>query len=150
MKPHTICLFLAALLFSPLSVPPAFSGGNHVDWDAFSHNLVRALVTPNDGLRQSAMRQVIKYGDNLDLNEGVFEIVRMYRTHKDLQVRRLALATLPKTNSKWVMGFLRRAVEFEDSPVLRKQIYFILRQHDAKENASAFDERFGFDVATLK
>ncbi len=103
----------------------------NVDWHAFSKNLKKALQSQNLGLQTSAMGHIIFYGDKVNVGEGWIEILRVYRSQQDLQTRRLALAALPKTGSRVAIGFLRRAVEFEKSPVLKRQIQFILAE-DAK------------------
>lgn len=100
------------------------------DWQAFSKNLVKALATPNEGLQLSAMQQIITYADKLDVDDAVFDIMRFYRDHKNEKVRQLALTTLYKTQNKWAMGFLRLAVRFEKSPLLKRQIYKILENYD--------------------
>ncbi len=102
------------------------------NWQAFSQNLQKALSSGNAGLQQSAMRQVIKYGDNLNVGDGALEILRVYRSKSNLGTRRLALRALPQTHSKLIDGFLRRAVEFEKSPVLKRQLQFVVAEQDAK------------------
>jgi len=105
-----------------------------VDWDAFSKNLKQALLSENDGLKQSAMRHIIRYGDKVNVGDGMLEILHTYRSDKNLQARRLAMAALPKTGSRLAMGFLKNAVEFEQSPVLKRQIEFILAEDAATRN----------------
>ncbi len=105
-----------------------------VDWNAFSKNLKQALQSKNDGLRQSAMRHIILYGDKVNVGDGMLEILRTYRSDDDLQARRLALAALPKTGSRLAIGFLRNAVKFEKSEVLKRQIQFILAEDAATRN----------------
>ncbi|MFQ5604876.1 MAG: hypothetical protein ACE5HS_16520 [bacterium] len=131
MKPLIKLLFIVLLAISFVPVQIGLAKEKTTDWKAFSANLVKAIQTPIDGLQQSAMQQIINYSDNLDVEDAVFDIMRIYRGHKNLHVRQLALATLPKTNSNWAISFLKVLVEYEDSPVLQKQIYFILK--DARD-----------------
>jgi hypothetical protein len=128
MKPLIRLTVLAVCLLLPFSTV-SFAGDKDADWDAFSKNLVKGLASQNHGLKLSAMQQIIKYSDNLQVQAGVLDILRIYRSHPDLNTRRLALTALSKTNSNMAMGFLRRAFEFEKSPVLKKQIYFIVKGH---------------------
>lgn len=103
------------------------------NWNIFGKNLEKALLSQNPGLQQSAMQMVIRYGGKLHIGQqGTLEILHTYRSNADLQARRLALAAIPKTGSKFMMGYLKRAVLFEKSPVLKKQIEFILAEAEKK------------------
>ncbi len=102
------------------------------DWKDFGKNLEMALLSENEGLQQSAMRFVIRYGDKINVGQGTLEILRTYRSDSDLPTRRLALTALPNTGSAIVMGFLKRAARFEKSPVLKRQIEFILAENEKK------------------
>ena len=123
-KQNIIAMFS---LFTLVLFAAAFAGTNeNTDWDAFSDNLVKGLKSDNEGVRLSAMQQVITYADKVNVDDAVFDIVEVYRSHNDIKVRQLALTTLHKTNNAWAMDFLKRNLEFEKSPVLKAQIYHIL------------------------
>ena len=133
MKPlfKVVPLFVfAAFLFISTN---SFALDKNTDWKAFSKNLVKALETSNDGLQQSAMQQIIKYADNLNVKEGVNELLSVFRDHEDTQVRRLALAAIHKTKSIRAKGFLERAIDFESSPVIKKQMYFVINDLNDKK-----------------
>ena len=115
------------LLIILVSIPMlAWSGEkaetNQVDWNSFSKNLVKAIASDNEGLQRSAMRLIIHHADKVDVNQAVFDLVRIYRYHKDTKVRQLAIVALDKIHNKWAMGFLKRDLKFQESPVLQKQI----------------------------
>jgi len=115
------------VLSTMLLIAAAFAGESEkTDWDAFSKNLVKSLKSDNEGIQLSAMQQVITYADKVNVGDAVFDIVQVYRSHKDVKVRQLALTTLHKTNNAWAMDFLKRNLEHEKSPVLKAQIYHIL------------------------
>lgn len=97
-----------------------------VKWDLFSKNLVLALKSDNDGLKRSAMMRIIEYADSLKVDEAVFDVMRIYRHHKDEKCRQLALVTLHKMQNRWAINALKLHVKFEKSPQLRNQIYAIL------------------------
>ena len=128
----SLLLGLTMVAFTNSVAAEAEKDFESVDWDAFSRNLKQALLSENDGLKQSAMRHIIHFGDKVNVGDGWIEILRTYRSDKDLQTRRLALAALPKTGSRLAIGFLKNAVEFEQSPVLKRQIKFIIAED--KEN----------------
>ena len=127
MKPLILNMVLVVMLM--LFSATVFAGEKYqdTDWTAFSINLKNALNAENEGLKRSALQQIIRYHDCLDVKEAAIAILHIYRSHPDFQTRRLALTALPKTNSNYAIGYLRLAVEYEDSPILKKQILFILK-----------------------
>lgn len=95
-------------------------------WTVFSSNLVDALTSDHDGLQEAAMRMVIQYGDQVKVNDAVFDVMSIYRNHKDENMRRMAVVALGEMNSKWAISFLKRAESFEKSPVLKKTIHAVV------------------------
>ncbi len=124
----TTAILLLSLTLLTFGNSFAMDKGKDVNWDVFSKNLVRALTSQNDGLQESAMRHVITYGDQLNIRDGVLDILHVYRSHEDLQARRLALTALPRLNDPLINGFLRRAVDFEKSTILKRQLQFIIAE----------------------
>lgn len=106
-----VCLFLCN----------GFAQAGENKWDAFSKNLVRAVQSSNEGLQISAMRMIIRYSNNLNVKDAVFDLVRIFRNHSDQRVRRLAMVTLYQIQDDWAMYFLRRNRQFEkDESILRQ------------------------------
>ena len=97
-KPRTAALDLT---------PPAATA-DAAAWSAFSTNLVRALQSDNLGLKTSALQHVATYGPRLDVRAARFDIVRLYRDHRDRRVRVLALAAIVQTRYGWSLDFVRR------------------------------------------
>ena len=95
-----IVRFLTAIVPVILFVLPA-SGQDSMDrdtllkgsqWEAFNENLIKAIHSDNEGLREGALVQITRYGDFLEFPElTVFEVMRMYRDHEDPQIKRLAI-----------------------------------------------------------
>ena len=101
------------------STPPAEVEAR---WAVFSRNIVDALESDHEGLQQGALRMIIQYGTQIDAQEAVFDVVRLYRDHEDENVRRMAVVALGTMQDPWVMDFLERSLNYERSPVIRKQI----------------------------
>jgi hypothetical protein len=129
MKRLSIIL-IALLVCIPML---AFSGekaeADQVDWNAFGKNLVKAIASGNEGLQRSAMRLIIHHADKVDVGQAVFDLVQIYRNNKNEKVRQLAIVTIYKIQNKWAMGFLKRDLKFEESPVLQKQILACLNDY---------------------
>ncbi len=100
-------------------------------WKAFSTNLVHALTMDNDGVRVAAMQYIIRYGDKLDVGAAVFDVMRIYRNHKDDNVRRMAVVALGRMQSGGAIGFLRLSEEYEKSETVRHTIQAVVSEHDA-------------------
>jgi len=113
-----------------LSIPALAWSGEHAvqtaddaaKWKAFSKNLVKAIASENEGLQRSAMRLIIAHADYVDVNQAIFDLVRMYRYHKNEKVRQLAAVTIQKLQHKWANGFLVRNLKFEDNENIKNQI----------------------------
>jgi len=119
-------IIVICMMFAVFS--SAVAGETDNRWDMASRNMVEGLKNGNDGLKQSILQNIIRFGDSLDVNEAIFEIMRIYRNHENEGMRQLALIALHKTNNTWAMTFLERAIKFEKSPKLRKSMCAIL--HD--------------------
>lgn len=110
---------------SPWPTPDA--SWSETDWAAFSENLVVALATDNDGLQQSALQMIVRYGDRLDVRDAAFDVIRMFRDHRDPRVRRLAAVACTQLGSGWALGFLRMAEPFERDARVRATLQSIAR-----------------------
>jgi hypothetical protein len=113
-----------------------FSQENATDWDQFSLNLVNAFKVPNEGLHKSAMCMIIRYSDKLNVDDAVFDIVKIFRSNKDTKVRQLALVTLHKMQNAWAMDFLKRHHKFEDNVAIRKMNCCIVNSYYARQNST--------------
>jgi hypothetical protein len=109
-----------------------YSQEQATDWEQFSVNLVNAFKIPNEGLHKSAMCMIIRYADKLQVDDAVFDVVRIFRSNKDPKVRQLALVTLHKMQNAWAMDFLRRHYRFEQDETIRKMNCCIVNSYYAK------------------
>ncbi len=96
------------------------------DYEAFGKNLVKAIQSDNQGLQVSAMQQVIKYGTNVNVNNAVLDIVRVYRINKNKHFRQLALAAINAMQSEWALGIVQRDYNFEKDPQIKRMMAAVL------------------------
>lgn len=89
-----------------------------VDWERFSSSIERCLLSPNEGVRLSAMGHIITYGEYMDVSYSAPVVMRVFREHPDCRVRKLALITLSCMKSDWAMKFLSMIVRRMDDPAL--------------------------------
>jgi len=124
--------FILVLLTGFFLLGFAYSQEQATNWEQFSVNLVNAFKIPNEGLHKSAMCMIIRYADNLQVDDAVFDVVKIFRSNKDVKVRQLALVTLHKMQNAWAMDFLRRHHKFEDDATIRKMNCCIVNSYYAK------------------
>ena len=100
-------------------------------WDAFGENLVSALKSEHDGLKAAAMQMIIRYNNQVDVKDGAYDVMKIYRTHDDISMRRMALVALGQMESEWAIGFLERADRFETLPVLQQTLRAVVAEYRA-------------------
>jgi hypothetical protein len=126
----------AAIALVVMGAEQGLASEKEINWKLVSKNLVRSLASDNDGLRQSAMAFFVEYADKLDIHESVYDVMRIYRNHPDLRVRKLALVTLYKMQNKWAMEFLMVDLRFQDQQELKNMVAAIVQEYQAKKKAS--------------
>jgi hypothetical protein len=114
-----------------LTLPAPVSEMTPARWKAFSKNLVVALNTENEGVRIEAMRLAIQYADYVDVKAARFDLMRLYRDHEDDAVRRMAVVALSKSGGGWALGFIERAMRFEQSPCVRQTMAAVVAERNA-------------------
>jgi hypothetical protein len=99
------------------------------DWALFSEALVEAMDTPNQGVRLGALLQIATYGSHLDVDEALFDIVRIYRDATDTNCRILALMALASLEDPWAMDFLERSARFEKNDRIRRHTIAVVNEY---------------------
>lgn len=99
-----------------------------VQWDFFSKNLVNALNSDNEGVRNTAMRLVIQYYGKVDVKDAMITVMGIYNNSKSENVRRMAVLTLARMNSNYAMNYLKLSEKYERSEVVQHTIRAILEE----------------------
>jgi hypothetical protein len=107
-----------------------FAGDGKEKWQTFSDNLTQSLKSENPGVRYSAMQLIIEYSDKVDVQDGVYDVMREFRNSDDLKVRKLTLITLYKMNNNWAIDFLKRQYKFEDNKEIKNTISSIVSAYN--------------------
>ncbi len=90
-------------------------------WVEFNQNIAVAIQSDNAGVREGALRMVIRYGLYLHMDrDAAFDIVRIYRNNEDAAVRRMAVIALGNMEDRWAIEFLDMLSRFEESDTIRK------------------------------
>ncbi|MHB2150845.1 hypothetical protein ACX8XP_17465 [Calditrichota bacterium LG25] len=96
------------------------------NWDSFGKQLVIALNTPNTGLQVSAMQRIIQYADSLDVYGARYAVMDIFLQSENAHIRRLALVTLNKINSRFDLGYLQLHYPYEKDTMIKKHIAAVL------------------------
>jgi hypothetical protein len=98
-----------------------------VEWNEYGNRLEAALATDHLALNHAALRLIIAYGDNFELNQdAVFNVMRIYRDDDSERARRMAVVALAEMNSDWAIKFLERSSRFEKSNTVKQTILAVL------------------------
>lgn len=111
------------------------NANNYVEegkWDAFSKNLAIALQSDYDGVKSAALGMIIRYGNQLDVEGAIFDVMKIYRNHDNEKMQRMALVALGQMENDWAIDFLQRAERFEDSDVLRQTIRAVVTDYNQR------------------
>jgi hypothetical protein len=132
MKRTSIYPKLLIVVIILMMTTPVWAESN-VDWNAFSKNLQNAMFSENPGLQQSAMCMMVQYGSSLNIDRGtVFEIVRVFRSHKNENVRLLAMMALYNVEDSWAMDYLKRHNSFEKQGRVKRLCHCAVQTYYAK------------------
>ena len=132
-----------ALIIGFLLLPAlTFAQKPTTDWDSFSKNIEKALSSDNIGLQKSAMQQIIRYGDYLDVKDAAFDIMDVYRYNKNDRVRHLAMVTIYKMDYKMGLDFIIRNLRFEDYEPIKDRIYAIMHEMEQNKSAKKIAEKY--------
>ena len=135
MKRVMPCLIILALSLVVMGANPVYSQDDDAKWVTFSKNLAANLASENSGVKQSAMKLIIIYGDKLKLDdEAIFELIEIYNREKDVKYRQMALVTLYSLKNKWAMEFIKQSYEFEKNPVLKHTIAAMVLEYQSSNN----------------
>ena len=108
-----ISVLVLALMLMNINTVSAQTMEKNIDWDLISENLVNGIQTDNPGVQQAAMRLIIQHSENLNIDDAVLDLMRIYRFSEDTKMRQLALVTLHKIGSEYAMDFAKRNLVFE-------------------------------------
>ncbi len=154
MKMLTLCVTLLAFCLTGATALHAYPGGKdkteptrieapanpaamtQEDWAAYSHKLEDALASHHDGLKLSALRMIIQYGDYMEMSDlAVFDVVRIYRNHDNERARRMAVATLGHMKNNWAIAFLERSLRFEKTECIKHTMQATIADYRARQAA---------------
>jgi hypothetical protein len=133
---NNITLFVLLCGAMLVSLATANTVTESANWDSFSKNLVKGLSSGNQGLRESAMCMVICYSDQLNVSSAVNDVVSVFRSTANPNVKKLALVTLTKMKSSKAIDFLKRHQYYEKDARVKKMIKSALAEYNGLSSSN--------------
>ena len=104
------------------------------DWKAYSTKLEKALASDHEGLKFSALRLIIQYGESMKFSDfAVFDVMRIYRDHDHERARRMAVVTLGHMKNDWAIDFLQRSLKFEKAETIKHTMQAVIVGYHARQ-----------------
>jgi hypothetical protein len=90
------------------------------NWKLFSAGIKMALHSSNPGVTESAVRFIVKYGNKLDVEDSLDDLVKFYRSQQAEQTRKLALLAIYRLDQKKAFELLGEQLESEHKEILQR------------------------------
>ena len=104
------------------------------DWKAYSNKLEEALASHHEGLKFSALRLIIQYGESMKFSDfAVFDVMRIYRDHDNERARRMAVVTLGHMKNDWAIDFLQRSFKFEKIDCIKHTMQAVIVDYRVRQ-----------------
>jgi hypothetical protein len=144
-----IYIVLTILIVSSLALADNQTKYSKNHWNIFTKNLVVALKSDHDGLKQAAMIHIIRYKDKLNVSKTIFPLVDIFQKHPNEKFRELATAALHYTDNKWAEDYLRKNYAEEKNPQIKRIIVSCLQAENNEEKFSFLEEELKVLLASM-
>jgi len=107
-----------------------------VDWARYSEDIKNGLKSENQGVKFSAMHNLIKYSEYLDVSNksAAIEVMKEFKRNNNEPLRRLALIALYKMNNEWAMYSLKSQYKFEENASIKNAMAAVITAYQEKES----------------
>ncbi len=99
-------------------------GYQELDWINLSKSIIEKMAAEDFETQRLAMRKIILYnhlyGDHLEVDETVFDLLNIYNTNDNPKVRQLAVVTLHSIGNEWAMKNLCESLQYEQDKNLKR------------------------------
>jgi hypothetical protein len=109
-------LFTFSFLFF---MQPAHGSTN---WEAFSINIEHSIKNGNLGVQQSALLHIVKYGEKLNVQGALDDVIKLYKNGQDEKTRELALLAIFRIDNKTALELLNERVQEEFDTIMQEKL----------------------------
>jgi hypothetical protein len=92
------------------------------NWEAFSINIEHSIKNGNLGVQQSALLHIIKYGDKLNVQGALDDVIELYKNGQDETTRELALLAVFRLDDKTALELLNERVQEEFDTIMQEKL----------------------------
>jgi hypothetical protein len=133
MKKSTVLSILTVFFLFQIVFSAEPDQIENINWESMSKKVVQGLASEDISLRTECLQQIITFGDKLDVDDAVFNLVSIYRNSKNEKLRQFAVVALHKINNRWAMDYLKDNLKFENNPTIKRQILASIYQHHQEQ-----------------
>ena len=111
-----------------------FAQYENINMELVNKQLVHSLQSQNETVQKCAMQCVIAWSEWVNVDDAVFDVMRIFRYHEDQKVRQLALMTLYKMNNDYARDRMKMFIKFEDNPKIKRSLEYIVYYNTLEES----------------
>jgi len=115
-------------LFFYTKVLPYDPPENTDEWDSLTVKIITDLKSMDLDDKIYGMKQVIHFGNRLDVCEAKYDILHVFLTSDNCGHRQLALMALYRVCDYKDLDIIRNHLQFEQDPLIRKRMHAILNE----------------------
>lgn len=128
IKNRISILMIGAICFFYAKVFPYDPPENDEGWDSLAVKIITDLKSSELDDKIYGMKQVIHFGNRLDVCQAKYEILYVFLTNENAGHRQLALMALYRVCDHKDLDIIKNQLKFEQNPLVRKRMHAILNE----------------------
>lgn len=116
---YKITVFFLVTFSFLIFIQPTFASTN---WEAFSTNIEHSIKNGNLGVQHSAMMYIIKYGEKLNVQGALDDVIELYKNGQDETTRELALLAVFRLDNKTALELLNERVQEDFDTIMKEKL----------------------------
>lgn len=111
-------------------------------WRAFESNIADGIRSDNEGVKQSALGQITRFGEYMDFTrDDVITVVREYRHAGIFRNRQLAITAIGSMSNRWGIEFLDMLSSTETSEQLQKSMKAVVDAYWDRNGGNPYENK---------
>ena len=111
------------------------------EWKAFEANIKSGIRSNNQGVMESSLGQIARFGDYMDFtHDDVITVVRIYRENGVFRNRHMAITAVGQMNDRWGVDFLDMLSTTETSESLQSSMRNVVDSYWEKNGGNPYQD----------